>query len=70
MPVLVVQEGEDLTEIESGVKNKWRWAWLYEKGENDKPFGSWCKKVREAGTCFCTVCNKTIQYGANGKKIL
>ena len=37
--------------VDKGLKNKWRWAWIEEVGKDGKPFGSWCKKLGEAGTC-------------------
>ncbi|KAI7805551.1 hypothetical protein IRJ41_010841 [Triplophysa rosa] len=39
-------------------------------GENGKPFNLWAKKIKQPGTCFCTVCHRRLQYGNNGKKVL
>lgn len=70
MEALLVKEGTDVSDIDKTVKNKWRWAWLNEMGDNGKPFSSWCKKMKMAGVCFCVVCHKKIVYGSNGKKVL
>ncbi|XP_026124635.1 uncharacterized protein LOC113106835 [Carassius auratus] len=70
MDTLIMQEGSDVSEIDKSVKNKWRWAWLSEIGKNGKPFSSWAKKIKQPGTCLCTVCHRKFQYGNNGKKVL
>ena len=33
-------------------------------------FGSWCRKMKEPGFCFCVLCNRKLNYGSNGKKAL
>ena len=65
-----INSGEDVTTLDKGLKNKWRWAWLEETGRDGKPFSSWCKKLGEAGACFCTLCSRKIIYGSSGKKVL
>ena len=61
--------GEDALLVDKGLKNKWRWAWVEEKGKDSKPFGSWCKKLSEAGASFCT-CLRKLRYATSGKKVL
>ena len=39
-------------------------------GKDGKPFGSWCKKLREPGACFCTLCSRKLMYATSGKKVL
>ncbi|XP_058862014.1 uncharacterized protein LOC131696631 isoform X1 [Acipenser ruthenus] len=65
-----ITEGASLKEEEKKVKNKWRWAWLDEQDSAGRQFRGWCRKISEAGVCYCIVCNKTIVYGGNGKKVL
>ncbi|XP_041099112.1 uncharacterized protein LOC121309988 isoform X3 [Polyodon spathula] len=65
-----ITEGASLKEEEKKVKNKWRWAWLDEQDSAGRQFRGWCTKIDEAGVCYCIVCNKTIVYGGNGKKVL
>ena len=62
--------GEDALLVDKGLKNKWRWAWIEEIGKDSKPFGSWCKKLREAGACFCTLCSRKLLYATSRKKVL
>lgn len=38
MDVLLLKEGSEVAEIDKTVKNKWRWGWLCETGENGKAF--------------------------------
>jgi len=33
-----VDEGKSVKEIDKGLKNKWRWQWLNEKGPDGKKF--------------------------------
>ena len=70
MDALLLKDGTDVSEIDKTIKNKWRWAWLGEKGDDGKPFSSWCKKIKMPGVCFCVVCHKKMVYGSNGKKVL
>lgn len=65
-----VEEGTDVGPIDKSVKNRWRWAWLDEKGDDETPIRSWCKKMKKPGVCMCVICHKTIPYGSNGKKVL
>lgn len=65
-----MKPGEDTKEVDKDIKNKWRWAWINEIGSDGKPFGSWCQKLSEAGTCFCTLCARRLIYATSGKKLL
>ena len=58
-------------------KNSWRWEWLEERTDVEVDgkvhpvrISDWCRKVPEAGHCFCILCTKKINYGSNGKKAL
>ena len=64
-----MKAGEDVL-IDKGLKNKWCRAWIEEMGKDGKPFGSWCKKLRESGACFCTLCSIKLMYATSGKKVL
>ncbi|XP_063053060.1 uncharacterized protein LOC134447504 isoform X2 [Engraulis encrasicolus] len=65
-----MKPGEDTSIVDKGLKNKWRWAWLDEIGLDGKPFSSWCKKLREPGVLFCTLCHKKFRYASSGKKVI
>ena len=45
MNSLIMIDGSDVSDIDKTQKNKWRWAWLTETGNDGKPYGSWCKKI-------------------------
>ncbi|CAH1778874.1 unnamed protein product [Owenia fusiformis] len=64
-----IEEGMALP-CENGVKNKFLWKWLDEKGDEDVIHRLWLRKVDEPGVCLCTVCGKKMKYGTSGKKIL
>ena len=63
-----MKPGEDVI-IDHGLKNKWCWAWIEERGVDGKPFGSWYQKLREPGTCFCVLRSKKLVYAIRGKKV-
>ena len=65
-----VKEGECVSAIDEGIRNKWRWEWLSETDENKTPHREWCVKLDRAGVCQCTICNSELKYGSNGKKRL
>ena len=56
---------DNVREIDSSVRNKWRWDWL----ENDL-MKQYLRKTKQPGQAFCTICNKTLQYQSGGKKDL
>jgi hypothetical protein len=60
--------GYNTKELESGVKNKWRWEWLNERGSLGEKWGDWLKKPNTPGSAYCEICFKTINYKSNGKK--
>lgn len=62
--------GTETRLLEKGIKNKWRWAWLEERGQDGKPLSSWCHKLAVPGACFCVVCHKKLLYATSGKKTL
>ncbi|XP_028292840.1 uncharacterized protein LOC114455661 [Gouania willdenowi] len=70
MESLFAEEGTDTGQIDGKIKNKWRWAWLDEAGDDGKLFRTWCKKMTLSGVCMCVICHKKIPYGGNGKKVL
>ncbi|KAL1250518.1 hypothetical protein QQF64_018314 [Cirrhinus molitorella] len=67
---MFMKPGEDIKDIDNGIKNKWSWAWIEDVGSNGKLFGNWCQKLRQPGACYCTVCARKLMYGTSGKKVL
>ena len=65
-----LKPGEETANLERGVENRWHWGWIEELGEDGKPLGRWCHKLRDSGACFCTACGRKIKYGSSGKKAL
>lgn len=55
---------------DTGIRNKWRFEWLEERDSKHCKLGVWCRKINKAGHCFCVLCNRYINYGSNGKKVL
>ena len=62
--------GADVSSLEKGVKNRWRWAWLQEENVDSVCFEVWCRKIDAPGVSFCVPCGKTIAYRSSGKKAL
>src|SRR4029434_10567760 len=71
LPMLRRCPSRDITPKESKMESKFmkingvglgykRW-----EGKDSKPFGSWCKKLREAGACFCTLCSRKLIYATS-----
>ena len=65
-----LQPGIDVKKLDASAKNKWRWQWMSEKDKMGRPFSRWCQKIDGAGLAFCELCNKTLNYGSNGKRAL
>jgi len=65
-----LSENDNRTEqIDKGLTNRWRWAWLNEKDSRGREWRDWRVKVDVTGCyCFCIICNKTIKYGNSGGK--
>eukprot|EP00745_Piridium_sociabile_P045197 TRINITY_DN969_c0_g2_i2.p1 TRINITY_DN969_c0_g2~~TRINITY_DN969_c0_g2_i2.p1 ORF type:complete len:254 (+),score=37.07 TRINITY_DN969_c0_g2_i2:2304-3065(+) len=66
----VLPPGADISKIEKGVTNKWRWDWLQIRNSDGVCHVDWCQKVESPGVCFCVPCNKTLVYGSGGRKAL
>lgn len=69
------KDGQDISSVDvtsegKPIRNRWQWTWLSEVSDDGHAFGDWCKKISQAGVCFCTVCGKSIVYGSSGKKAL
>jgi hypothetical protein len=65
-----IDEKDALKVLDNGIKNKWRFAWLKEVDTQGERISTWCRKIKKEGLCFCIVCNTTINYSNNGKKVL
>lgn len=65
-----VESGKDISDIEKGIRNSFKWFWLDEECNAGRKFNTWCKKLDEPGKCVCIVCSKTINYSSSGKKAL
>ena len=66
----IIDHGKDVSELEKGIRNSFKWFWLDQECSGGKKFGTWCKKIDEPGKCICLVCSKTINYSCSGKKAL
>lgn len=66
----ILQGQEDLSHIEAGIINKFRWQWLQESDENNEFYSDYIRKVKQEGKALCITCNKMIVYGRDGKKAL
>ena len=62
-----MKPGEDIKEVDKGIKKKWRWAWMEAVGIDGKRYGSWCQRLRQPGGCYCTVCARKLFYGSSGR---
>lgn len=58
----------DISKIDSGVKNKFKWTWLESADEDGVFFSVYVRKLEDAGLAWCTVCKAKINYGSAGKK--
>ena len=56
-----------LKEIDSNIKNGFRWAWLEEKDCNDNFLSDYIRKVNIAGKVLCTYCNQLLSHKSGGK---
>lgn len=54
-----------IREIDSKVKNPWRWDWLENK-EEGVFFKEFIRKIAKPGVAFCTICSKELLYGNRG----
>lgn len=69
----LVKNGDpNAREIDSTVKNRFKWTWFEESVSyrNEELTFSVFKKVAKPGVCFCTLCHELINYGSSGKKAL
>ena len=56
-----------LKEIDSNIKNGFRWASLEEKDGNDNFLSDYIRKVNDAGKVLCTYCNQLLSHKSGGK---
>lgn len=64
-----VEWKSDVTKIDKGVKNPWRWAWL-EKIIDKTQLSTVIEKVNKPGFALCKICRKEINYGKRGSVAL
>ena len=60
-----VEWKSDVTKIDSGVKNPWRWAWL-EKIIDKAQLLAVIDKISKHGFALCKICRKEVNYGKRG----
>ncbi|CAC5387834.1 unnamed protein product [Mytilus coruscus] len=67
----IVERGSSLNpqEIDSGVKNSWKWEWL-EKEVAGELVGLHIRKIAEKGKAYCQLCKKDLMYSHRGWKAL
>lgn len=63
-----VSKNSDVSAIDVGIKNKFKWAWLQEKDDNGATLENYICKINKPGLLLCEYCNQTINYGNSGKK--
>ena len=56
-------------EIDTGLKNRWRWDWLEAEHEGDK-ISRFFEKLKIAGKAYCKLCRCEIAYKSTGKRAL
>lgn len=59
--------GAEISSIDKGVKNQFKWNWLENKDANEMFLSDWVRKVDLAGKALCLICNKLMNYGNQGK---
>lgn len=67
--MVILSKGTSTKELESKVKNKWRWEWLNCLDELNRPHGLLLQKWDALGKAHCIICKVLINYGSNGKKV-
>ncbi|KAG8185042.1 hypothetical protein JTE90_017063 [Oedothorax gibbosus] len=65
-----LDDKSDISDLEKGIRNKFRWEWLSKDDFMKEKISTWCKKIDVGGTCFCTCCNGSIRYASEGLKSL
>ena len=66
----VSRDNADVSTIDKGVKNKFKWNWLEEKDSNKMFYSDWVRKVDLPGRALCLLCNTLLKYGSQGKSAL
>lgn len=65
-----LNSSDDLKELESKIRNKFRWEWMEKEDFSKELIKLWCKKIDVAGSCFCCYCNLSLRYSSEGFKSL
>ena len=67
----IVERGSDVYTDED-CRYKWNWGWVdrdvevEEDGKKKTYRCSWVRKLRTAGTAYCTLCRKELKYASKG----
>ena len=70
MPEEFIDRKTDITQIEKGVKNKFRWNWLEEKDSNGDFLSDYVRKLVQPGLAYCVFCNHRLDYSTKGKSFV
>ena len=60
-------DGAEISSIDKGVKNQFKWNWLENKDDKGMFLSEWVRKIDLAGKALCLICKKLINYGNQGK---
>lgn len=65
-----VDRNSDLKEIESTVKNKFKWCWLDEKDSNGDLLSDYVRKLSQPGNAYCIFCKYQLNYSSRGRSFI
>ena len=58
----------NIADIDTTVKNKFKWEWLATKDSNGEFFSNYVRKLNTSGVAICKWCDCRINYGSSGRK--
>ena len=65
-----VERHDKIDEIDTKVKNKFRWDWLETKDNNGTYLSDYIRKIKLSGVAYCLWCHNNVKYGFSGKQAL
>ncbi|XP_060769988.1 uncharacterized protein LOC132881495 isoform X2 [Neoarius graeffei] len=66
MKMAALSVKSDVTKIDSGIENKWRWDWLERKAPDGSVFSLVFEKLNKKGIARCKLCCCELNYGRRG----
>ena len=61
---ILFRSGDPTKIFDSGIRNKWNWSRLSQKGCNNNFLSAYCVKIDQSGYTWCIWCNEQIVYGS------